>query len=158
MDLGSIFTSSARGSCTRLAIEAALLCPTSKLGNSSVASLLAEYKLLQISFRYATNHETTCFDYNSSYIRLRSSVVSNRSLYRKLQYPRSEIPVSRLGNSSISPRKRQCPALGTPVPSLETVISSADTHYSCKHKDYRPTLGVADKVSATHLQQVSATL
>jgi hypothetical protein len=38
------------------------------------------------------------------------------------------------------------------------VISSADTHYSCKHKDYRPTLGVADKVSATHLQQVSATL
>ena len=123
-----------------------------------ITSLLAEYKLLQISFRYATNHETTCFDYNSSYIRLRSSVVSNRSLYRKLQYPRSEIPVSRLGNSSISPRKRQCPALGTPVPSLETVISSTDTHYSCKHKDYRPTLGVADKVSATHLQQVSATL
>ena len=39
--------------------------------------------------------------------------------------------------------------MGTPVPSLETVISSADTHYSCKHKDYRPTLGVADKVSAT---------
>ena len=123
-----------------------------------ITSLLAECKLLQISFRYAINHETTCFNYNSSYIRLRSSVVSNRSLYRKLQYPRSEIPVSRLGNSSISPRKRQCPALGTPVPSLETVISSADTHYSCKHKDYRPTLGVADKVSATHLQQVSATL
>lgn len=36
-------TSSASGSCRRLAIEAALLCPTSKFGNSSVASLLAEY-------------------------------------------------------------------------------------------------------------------
>ena len=41
--LGSIFTSSASGSCSRLAIEAALLCPTSNLGNSSLASLLAEY-------------------------------------------------------------------------------------------------------------------
>ena len=39
---GSIFTSSASGSCSRLAIETALLCPTSKFGNSSVASLLAE--------------------------------------------------------------------------------------------------------------------
>ena len=42
MALGSIFTSSASGSSRRLAIEAALRCPTSKLGNSSVASLLAE--------------------------------------------------------------------------------------------------------------------
>ncbi len=43
IDLGSIFTSSARGSCSLLAIDAALLCPTSNSGNSSVASLLAEY-------------------------------------------------------------------------------------------------------------------
>ena len=37
---GSILTSSASGSCTRRAMEAALRCPTSKFGNSSVASLL----------------------------------------------------------------------------------------------------------------------
>ena len=43
MDLGSIFTSSASGSWSLLAMEAALLCPTSNFGNSSVASLLAEY-------------------------------------------------------------------------------------------------------------------
>ena len=43
MDFGSILTSSANGSCSLLAIEAALRCPTSKFGNSSVASLLAEY-------------------------------------------------------------------------------------------------------------------
>ena len=43
IDLGSIFTSSANGSCSRLAIDTALRCPTSKFGNSSVASLLAEY-------------------------------------------------------------------------------------------------------------------
>ena len=41
--LGSILTNSANGSCNLLAIDVALLCPTSKLGNSSVASLLAEY-------------------------------------------------------------------------------------------------------------------
>ena len=50
MDLGSIFTSSAKGSCSLLAIDAALLCPTSKFGNSSVASLLAEYTLAPASF------------------------------------------------------------------------------------------------------------
>ena len=42
IDFGSIFTSSASGSCTRRAIEAALRCPTSNAGNSSVASALAE--------------------------------------------------------------------------------------------------------------------
>ena len=43
MDLGSIFTSSDSGSCSLLAMDTALLCPTSNCGNSSVASLLAEY-------------------------------------------------------------------------------------------------------------------
>ena len=43
MDCGSIFTSSASGSCSLLAMDAALLCPTSNFGNSSLASLLAEY-------------------------------------------------------------------------------------------------------------------
>ena len=43
IDLGSILTSSASGSCTLLAIDTALLWFTSKSGNSSVASLLAEY-------------------------------------------------------------------------------------------------------------------
>ena len=50
MDLGSIFTSSASGSSSLLAMEAADLCPTSKFGNSSVASLLAEYTLAPASF------------------------------------------------------------------------------------------------------------
>ena len=50
MDFGSIFTSSARGSCSLLAMETALLWPTSKLGNSSVASLLAEYTEAPASF------------------------------------------------------------------------------------------------------------
>ena len=50
MDFGSIFTSSASGSCSLLAMDAALLCPTSKFGNSSVASLLAEYTEAPASF------------------------------------------------------------------------------------------------------------
>ena len=61
MDLGSIFTSSASGSCRRLAMEAALRCPTSKLGNSSVASLLAEYTEAPASFTitYCTGVESS---------------------------------------------------------------------------------------------------
>ena len=50
MAFGSIFTNSASGSCTRLAMDVALLCPTSKFGNSSVASLLAEYTDAPASF------------------------------------------------------------------------------------------------------------
>ena len=43
MALGSIFTSSARGSCMRRAMLTALRSDTSNCGNSSAASLLAEY-------------------------------------------------------------------------------------------------------------------
>ena len=43
MAFGSIFTSSASGSCMRRAMETALRWVTSKSGNSSAASLLAEY-------------------------------------------------------------------------------------------------------------------
>ena len=50
MDFGSIFTSSANGSCNLLAMDVALLCPTSKFGNSSVANLLAEYTDAPASF------------------------------------------------------------------------------------------------------------
>ncbi len=50
MDFGSIFTSSASGSCSLLAIDVALLCPTSNFGNSSDASLLAEYTDAPASF------------------------------------------------------------------------------------------------------------
>ena len=49
MDFGSIFTSSANGSCRRRAIDTALLCPTSNFGNSSVASFDAEYTLAPAS-------------------------------------------------------------------------------------------------------------
>jgi len=67
MDFGSILTSSASGSCKRLAIDAALLCPTSKFGNSSVASLLAEYTEAPASF---TMIYCTCsgISFNSSTI------------------------------------------------------------------------------------------
>ena len=50
MDFGSIFTSSANGSCSLLAMDVALLCPTSNFGNSSDASLLAEYTEAPASF------------------------------------------------------------------------------------------------------------
>ena len=43
MALGSIFTSSARGSCSRRAMETALRSVRSNSGNSSAASLEAEY-------------------------------------------------------------------------------------------------------------------
>ena len=43
MDLGSILTSSARGSCRRLAIDTALRSVRSSSGSSAAASLLAEY-------------------------------------------------------------------------------------------------------------------
>lgn len=43
MALGSILTSSARGSCNLLAMETALRRETSNWGNSSAASLDAEY-------------------------------------------------------------------------------------------------------------------
>ena len=67
MDLGSIFTSSARGSCNLLAMDAALLCPTSKLGNSSVASLLAEYTEApaSLTITYCTGRSSS---FNSSTI------------------------------------------------------------------------------------------
>ena len=50
MLFGSIFTSSASGSCRRLAIDAAERCPTSNFGNSSVASALALYTDAPASF------------------------------------------------------------------------------------------------------------
>ena len=62
IDLGSILTSSASGSCRRRAMDAALLCPTSKLGNSSVASLLAEYTEAPASLTI-----TYCTDSGSSF-------------------------------------------------------------------------------------------
>ena len=67
IDFGSIFTSSASGSCSLRAIEVALLCPTSKFGNSSVASLLAEYTDAPASFTmmYCT---FTGISFNSSTI------------------------------------------------------------------------------------------
>ena len=43
MDFGSILTSSANGSCSLLAIDTALLSPSLNFGNSSSASLEAEY-------------------------------------------------------------------------------------------------------------------
>ena len=43
MDLGSIFTSSARGSWILLAMEIADLCSTERSGNSSIARGEAEY-------------------------------------------------------------------------------------------------------------------
>ena len=66
MDFGSIFTSSASGSCSLLAMDAALLCPTSKFGNSSVASLLAEYTEAPASFTmmYCTSVEFLSEVYN----------------------------------------------------------------------------------------------
>lgn len=73
-------------------------------------------------------------------------------------FPVQETTVSTVRNSSFQLWKLQFPTLETPVPSLETVISPTDTHCSCKQRDYQSTLGVADTLSATHLQQVSATL
>ena len=73
MDLGSIFTSSARGSWSLRAMEAALLWPTSKFGNSSVASLLAEYTLAPASFTI-----TYCTGLSSSF--KRSTIICSDSL------------------------------------------------------------------------------
>mgnify|MGYP000484883375 CR=1 FL=1 len=66
IDFGSILTSSARGSCILLAIDVALLCPTSKFGNSSVASLLAEYTDAPASF--TITYETPGTSFNISTI------------------------------------------------------------------------------------------
>ena len=49
IDLESILTSSLSGSWSLLAIDIALLSSTCKLGNSSIASLLAEYTLAPAS-------------------------------------------------------------------------------------------------------------
>ena len=53
MDLGSIFTSSARGSCKRRAMDTAERRFTSNSGNSSAASLEAEYTDAPASFTMA---------------------------------------------------------------------------------------------------------
>ena len=49
IDFGSIFTSSAKGSCKRLAIDTALRSSTWYVGNSSFAIVLAEYTLAPAS-------------------------------------------------------------------------------------------------------------
>ena len=65
---GSILTSSLSGSSTLLAIDIALLFSTVKSGNSSIASLLAEYTLAPASFviMYLTSKPFIASDTNAS--------------------------------------------------------------------------------------------
>ena len=65
---GSILTSSLSGSSTLLAIDIALLFSTVKSGNSSIASLLAEYTLAPASLviMYLTSNPFIASDTNAS--------------------------------------------------------------------------------------------